>query len=134
MGVIGRLYIQLFVGYENGSIRTAAEWILHGYAQDLIIRAATDIAIDVIFESPTLSDCKSGLWDEVLSVMLTLGTIYYITIRSKVIVYSVEFRTLPCVVTFFDIMQTRRISFRIHFSLLDIHHYYFDLCVSFPSC
>ena len=54
----------LFVVYKDGSIRTTAEGILHGYARDLIIRAAANIGIDVIYEPPTLSDCKNGLWDE----------------------------------------------------------------------
>ena len=55
----------LFVIYKDGTIRTSPNGVLEGYARALVLDAAADLGLNVVWKAPTLLDGESGLWDQV---------------------------------------------------------------------
>lgn len=55
----------LFVVYCDGSIRTARDHVLGGYARHLVLEAAERNGLRVSHEPILLSDARRGLWSEI---------------------------------------------------------------------
>ena len=55
----------LFVVEKSGTLRTAHEEVLHGYARTLFLEAAQSCRRSISFESPSLLDLKTGRIEEI---------------------------------------------------------------------
>ena len=54
----------VFVIYKDGTLRTAKEGVLYGYARHLVLECAESCGLQVDFRPILLQDAEKGLWEE----------------------------------------------------------------------
>ena len=62
--VLEGLSSNVFVVYRDGTLRTAQDGVLYGYARHLVLECAASCGLEVVSKPIVLQDAEEGLWKE----------------------------------------------------------------------